>query len=74
MSNTAELIVRCRQSLTRIEEKTARGVDEVAAFEIAAFAGLAQQLRWAAEVELEERNQALAHRELMAQERVTEGV
>jgi len=52
--NSAELIVRCRRQLALIEECSAKGIDERAAYEIAAFAGLAQQLRWAAEDEYAE--------------------
>lgn len=70
--NTAELIVRCRQQLGRIDEKSARGIDEAAALEIAAFAGLATQLRYAAEVEYEERRAEEDRRSLMARERMAE--
>lgn len=70
--NTAELIVLCRQQLARIEEKSARGVDEVAVMEIAAFAGLATQLRYAAEMEYEERCGDEERRSLMGRERPAE--
>lgn len=72
MSNTAELIVRCRHQLTRIEESTAQGIDKVAAFEIAAFAGLVTELRFAAELEYEERRIEEEQRALIARERIAE--
>jgi len=70
--HTAELIVRCRQQLAHIEECSARGIDERAAYEIAAFAGMAQRLRWAAEDEYAERIDGLNQRALLRRKEIAE--
>jgi len=51
--NTAELIVLCKAKICRIEYFTARGIDRLAAFEIAELSGLAHKLHDAAEREYE---------------------
>jgi hypothetical protein len=50
---TAELIVLVKRKITAVENATARGVDRLAAFEIAELSGLAHKLHDAAEREYE---------------------
>ena len=51
--NSAELIVLVKHKITAVENATAKGVDRLAAFEIAELSGLAHKLHDAAEREYE---------------------
>ena len=51
--NTAEILVAIKAKVARIEWFTAKGVDRLAAFEIAELSGLAHKLHDAAEREYE---------------------
>ena len=51
--NTAELIVLVKHKIAAVENATARGVDRLAAFEIAELSGLVHKLHDAAEREYE---------------------
>lgn len=69
---SAELIVRCRQQLTLIEELGAKGPNDRVLMEVAEHCRLANQLRWAFEDEhkealAEKESRGLAHRNQMAE-------
>jgi hypothetical protein len=71
---TAELIVLVKRKITAVENATARGVDRLAAFEIAELSGLAHKLHDAAEREYQivrdgEESRAKAARDAKAGER-----
>ena len=51
--NTAELIVLVKHKIAAVENATAKGIDRLAAFEIAELSGLAHKLHDAAEREYE---------------------
>jgi hypothetical protein len=67
-AHTATLITKLKAKLARVENMSAKGVDRAAAFEIAEFSGLATQLRWAGEEELEANERAESDRHRRARD------
>ena len=71
--NSAELIVRCKAHLTRIEEMAARGMsDGRVLMEVARLAGAANLLRWESETEYDLVQKARETRERMARDAAAE--
>jgi len=64
--NSAYLIALLKAKLSRVEHASAKGIDRMAAFEIAEFSGLAMHLHYVAEEELEEQQITNAERDRQA--------